>query len=74
LGPAAMSDPLDLGQDAGPRSLGPGGLQDPRDFDLRPLQSSNLGQTHLSSPKFLGSGRGCQIQVNGNNNKKNNKN
>jgi len=38
---------------------------------LMPLPN-NLGQVHLSSPKFLGSGMGCQTQVNNNNNNNNN--
>jgi len=48
-------------------------MHDPSVLAQAVLQDSrDLGQVHLSSPKFLGSGRGCQTQVVNNNNNNNN--
>jgi hypothetical protein len=72
---ATMPDSFALVSDAWPKCLGPGSAARLKGFEsaLLPLPS-NLNQVPLFSPKFLGSGRGCQTQVNINNNNNNNNN
>jgi hypothetical protein len=56
-------------------SLGSGEAARPNGFESALMSHpSNLGEAPLSSPKFLGSGRGSLTQVNNNNNNNNNNN
>jgi hypothetical protein len=57
-----MLDPFFLGPDAWPKCLGLGSVLGLESVLLS--LSSNLDQVHLPNPKFIGSGRGCQTQVN----------
>jgi len=70
---AAIPYLLDLSLDTEPKCLGSGNATRLMGLEFAfLLLPSTLGQVHLSNPKFLGSGRGCQTQVNNNNNNNNN--